>query len=164
MKNNKVNIHKYIRKQNLTPQEQFQMGVGEGKLTFSQSLKRRFKTMELRLEVMPFWRSYIFTYVLISSIAFPAIVIITMILNFDDIYLDMPLFYEPGKTSWDLMDKGVAVIIPIAYGILNLVLLKLCHSIFEFDRRLAHIIGITMSIINTLFIIAFAQILSISLL
>ncbi len=164
MKNNQIDIQKFIKKNNFNASDQFQMNIKQDKLSVVQSLHKKLKDMERRLEVMPFWRSYVFAFALLSSIIFPTVVVVLSILNFDSIYIDMPLFYEPNKAGWVLIDKGVVILIPIVYGILALILFNLNRNIFEYDRRLSHILGITMSIINILFLIAFAQILSISLL
>jgi hypothetical protein len=143
--------------------EQISMGIKPDKAGLLYSINRQIHTLEVKLEVMPFWKNFSFVFYALSSILIPAGIIIVMVYNFNDIPLEVPIFYDPLISSWTLLDKGIAIIIPIVYAILNLFLLNLTHSIFQFDRRLAQIIGISMNIANILFLIAFSQILSIVL-
>ena len=96
-----------------------------------------------------------------SSIAFSIIVELAVILNYEKFPFEIPLFYDPTESSWLFLEKGWFTFVPIVYAALNLLLLNLTYSIFQFDRRLAQIIAGTMGIFNILYLIALAQLLSI---
>lgn len=126
-------------------------------------LDQKLHRLETQLEVMPFWKNFSSVFFAISSIIIPAGILGVMLTNFSKIPMQIPLFYNPKISSWMLVDKNLAVFIPIIYGISNLVLININYSIFQFDRRLSQVIIFTMNIANILFMVAFSQILTIIL-
>jgi len=140
------------------------LGVNAPRKTFLYRINRFMTDLERRLEIMPFWKNLSYVFLLLSTIFFPAIILILMITRFESIPIDMPVFYNPQTNSWTLINKAIVIMLPIGYAIINLILLNLIYSVFQFDRRLAQILGLTINLANMLFIIAFAQILSIILL
>lgn len=163
MNNNFSNTNRDLPPRYYT-QSQITMGIDAKKASLWDRINSFVSNTEKKLEVMPFWKNYSFVFALISTIAFPTTVVAIMILKFNVIPLEILSFYNPQTSSWELANKAVVILLPIFYGILNLILLNLTYTIFQFDRRLAQIISITMNIANVLFIIAFAQILSITIL
>lgn len=143
--------------------EQISFGIKSERKGLMFGVNKKIHDLELKLEVMPFWKNFSFVFYALSSIIIPAGIVLVMILNFSKIPLELPVFYDPLISSWTLMDKSIAIFVPIVYSIANLFLLNITHSIFQFDRRLAQIIGISMNIANILFLIAFSQILSLVL-
>ncbi len=143
---------------------QMDLGVNAPRKTFLYRINRFMTDLERRLEIMPFWKNLSYVFLLLSTIFFPAIILILMITRFESIPIDMPVFYNPQTNSWTLINKAIVIMLPIGYAIINLILLNLIYSVFQFDRRLAQILGLTINLANMLFIIAFAQILSIILL
>ncbi|MBN1331337.1 hypothetical protein JW978_00425 [Candidatus Dojkabacteria bacterium] len=124
-------------------------------------VQRRLNNLERKIEVMPFWKNFAFVFMLFSSIAFSLIIEVAILINYKDLPFEIPLFYDPTKSSWLFLEKGWVVLVPIVYTGLNLLLLNIVYSIFQFDRRLAQIIAGSVGIFNILYLIAFAQLLSI---
>ncbi|MBD3280312.1 hypothetical protein GF389_02190 [Candidatus Dojkabacteria bacterium] len=124
-------------------------------------IQRRLNRLERRIEVMPFWKNFGFVFMLFSTVAFNLIVELALIVNYDDFPFEIPFFYAPTESSWLFLEKGWLVLVPIVHTVLNLILLNVVYSIFQFDRRLAQIIGATIGTFNILYLLAFAQLLSI---
>lgn len=153
---------KYPKEDDLTGQ--FQLGIKPRKFQPFRAIKRKVRSLETKLEIMPFWRNFSFVFMLLSSICFPAIMVIIMVYYFNDLPSKIPVFYDTQSDARIGVDKGLAVLLPIFVGISNLILLNMLHSIFHFDRRLAQVISFSINIGNILLIIAFVQIISLSLL
>jgi len=145
-------------------QDQIDFGLKTKRFQPFALINRKLQDLEMKLEVMPFWKNLSFVFAAFSSVVIPAGLVSIMIYKFNQIPMQIPLFYDPVKESWQLVDKSIAIVIPISYGILNLILLNINNSVFQFDRRLSQVLIFTMNIANILFLIAFSQILSIALL
>lgn len=153
-------------------QNNIELNVRESQIDFGLKVKRdnifdkienKLEDLERRLEVMPFWKNFSFVFAAVTSILFPAGVIATMVYKFNYIPTKMQLFFNPDKQSWELVDKSIVIFVPIIFAIVNLILLNITYTVFQFDRRLAQVIGIILCINNILFVIAFAEILSLAL-
>lgn len=145
-------------------ENQIDFGLKVKRNNFFDRIEGRLGNLERRLEVMPFWKNFAFVFAGVTSIIFPAGVISLMLYKFDQIPSNMQLFFNTQKQSWELLDKGIVIFIPIIFAIVNLILLNISYSVFQFDRRLAQIIGIVVCVNNLLFLIAFTEILSLALL
>ncbi|KKQ35986.1 MAG: hypothetical protein US52_C0012G0011 [candidate division WS6 bacterium GW2011_GWA2_37_6] len=152
----------FTRKEKTKP-EQFGLGIQTKEKRPLSGFNRKLHNLEMKLEVMPFWKNFSFVFYALSSLIIPGGIIALMLYKFNQIPVEIPLFYNPQISSWVLIDKSIAIILPIIYAIANLVLLNLNYSIFQYDRRLSQVLAFTMNISNILFLIAFAEILSIVL-
>ena len=124
-------------------------------------IQRRLNNLERRIEVMPFWKNFVFVFMIFSSVSFSLIIEAAILLNYKSFPFEIPLFFDPTENSWLFLEKGWVVLVPIVYTTLNLILLNVVYTIFQFDRRLAQIIAATIGLFNILYLIAFAQLLSI---
>jgi len=145
-------------------ESQIDFGLKVKKTSFFGRIEGRLANLERRLEVMPFWKNSAFVFASITSIIFPAAIIAIMLYKFDQIPSKMQLFFDTQKQSWTLTDKGIIIFVPIVYAIINLILINIIYSVFQYDRRLAQIIGVVICVNNLLFLIAFTEILSLALL
>lgn len=163
MQNSIINTDKirHIASSGKSDVQQLDMGLKTPKFQPLRSINRRLRQVETRLEVMPFWKSFSFVFMFFSSIVVPAIVLLVMITNFDTLPQQIGMFYDPTEKSSASVDTSIIIIFPIIYSISDLFLLNLIYNVFNYDRRLAQIISVTINIANILFLIAFMQILSV---
>lgn len=143
--------------------DQFGLEIKMKKFQPINEINRRLNSIERKLEIMPFWKNFIFVFMIFSSLAIPAGIEFVLIRWYNELPSEFPLFFDPNEGSWQFLQKGWVIFIPLIYAGLNLILTNLTHSIFQFDRRLAQIIAISIGLFNILFLIAFSQLISIVL-
>ncbi len=155
-----MNQNKLIKKEETA---QLKLGIKTSKAGFFYKTKKKFEELEIRLEVMPFWKHFIFISFGVLSIVVPGSISSILMYKYTLLPDKMPFFFDTSTNSWLLLDKGFIMPILIFFAVINLILLNIIHSIYYYDRRLAKIIAITGNIYNILLFISFSQILTILL-
>lgn len=120
--------------------------------------KYKLKRRQTEIELQPFWRNFSSIIALVSSGFLLAVLLITVILNFNRIPPEVPYFYDASIDTWHLADKIVIFIFPIIYAGCVWLMLDLIQAIYRYDRKLAKAGSILITIGNLMTYIALSQI------
>lgn len=144
-------------------QERMEFALDRTRVTKIKQLQSDVRRWEGIIEVLPFWRIAVnpinVTTALLSSLIMAGLIY----LNFSKIPDEMLFYYSQANSSWLLMDKSLFSLVPIGFFVIQLLLLRLKRSVFNFDRRLSLVMALTQVFFSVMGIIATLQILSLVL-
>ncbi len=152
-----------VSEQTAPEQERMEFALDRTRVTKIKQLQSDVRRWEGIIEVLPFWRMAVnpinVTTALLSSLIMAGLVY----LNFSKIPDEMLFYYSQTNSSWLLMDKSLFSLVPIGFFVIQLLLLRLKRSVFNFDRRLSVVMAVTQVFFSVMGIIATLQILSLVL-
>jgi hypothetical protein len=135
--------------------EQISLDIKSNKKEYYYKVKRRLTKFEKVLDIIPFWKSFLNIFTLVFSIFIP-IVMGFMILSLD-IKESMPIFYNHVENFWDVYDRSLYYLIPLIIIAFNLIIIRLCITIYKFDKKLVNVVSYGLILLNLLAIINFTQ-------
>jgi hypothetical protein len=152
-----------VAQSQIPAEEQMQMPLKKSRFEWFYGIKRRFSNTSLVLEALPYWRNMNTVLALMTSVTLVVLTFLTISSNFGKLPDKVPLIYKQASASWELIDKEVLLPVPIFLGALLILLTNFSSSVYRFDRRLSFMINGAIILFNVLGLIAFYQILSLTL-
>lgn len=147
----------------LISEDQIKLDIKESKFDWFYSIRRKVTEVEAVAEAIPYWRNFSAVAALMSSIAFIGIITYLILSFYDILPPEIPLIYSQAGKSWDLIEKEFLPVIPVFLGVLLILTIRFNISSYSFDRRLAYIVNLAVTIFNIFGLIAFLQIFSLIL-
>lgn len=144
------------------PKNQLMLDLPEEEIKVSM-WDRLIHTLERReeeIELMPYWRNVAAPLAMVSGILVVLISLYIGVFNFNQLPPKLPLYYIEVTSSWEQIDKTIALAAPILLLIFNLIIWRLGFHIFKFDRRLSIASSWILLLVNFLISLALLQIYS----
>jgi|GEM_PF-5258564 len=146
---------------------QLQLPLPVRKLTRREQLQNwflRLRRREEELQLQPQWRSPALAFLMASSIAAGPLMFVIGLLLFGRMGSRVPLFYNQlaSGSKWIQVDKTILLLLPLVLGVILYILIKALTEIYKIDRRLANLLCLLISLFNACFILALAQIFSLT--
>lgn len=142
---------------------QISLDLKNSKLDWFYGIKRKLNNVEAVVEAIPYWKSFVTVAALVSSIATVGLLAYFIVDLYPELPPEFPLIFSQDTNSWMLIDKEILPGVPIALGIVLVLLLRLNSATYKFDRRLAQMVNLGIIIFNILSSIAFVQLVSLIL-
>jgi hypothetical protein len=143
--------------------EQFPMEIEQGRDQWLSNMKMGFEKTLDYASVNAYWRSMVSVIALVAGVFLISVYSAILFFSYSKIPAMVPLFYSQATSSWTLSTKDTLIYIPVVFLALLVIISRLNYSIFNFDRRLATVINISLICFDILFLLAFSQLLSIVL-
>lgn len=169
--NIKFNYQEFLfgeNKENHTPEE-IQEQISKEQISFDikvptkepyYNFKRKLTRLESLLEIMPYWKNLVNVFTLIFGLFIPIFMSYLIFNNYDYLKEKMPLFYNNALKQWESdTDKGIFILMPLIVAGFNLLIVRLCMMMYNFDRKLVYVISSALIMVNVLVLISFIQIL-----
>lgn len=124
----------------------------------------RLRRREEELQLQPQWRSPALAFAIGSSVAAGPLAFLIGLLLFGRMGSRVPLFYNQLSTGskWIQVDKTVLLLLPLVLSGVLYVVLQLLSNVYKIDRRLANLLCLLLSLFNACFVLAYAQIFSLT--
>ncbi|MFW5702812.1 MAG: hypothetical protein ACOCXP_02490 [Candidatus Dojkabacteria bacterium] len=161
--NSQANAHeKAIVKASSSAGGEDQMGFGieVQRVTFIQKWRESIKEWEQMIQVLPYWKSEINVANIVLSFTAVVSFIGILLVNFNELPNELPLFYSQTENNWYLLEKELMIFLSGALFSVELILLRLMRLVYNFDRRLSVVIAGTQVFLNLILVIAIIQIVS----
>lgn len=140
--------------------DQIDIGVKVPKRNYFNRIKRRLTSYEKKLEILPFWKNGLAIFTTILVIAIPIILEILAFRQYDSLSTKMPIFYNSSQKFWEVIyDRTFFLMLPVAIGIISLIIIRIEFFIVKFDKRLVNFLNLILILINLLLFISYLQIL-----
>ncbi len=136
---------------------QLQLNVPAGKGEFWYGLKFRISQSERIFENLPFWRSWVHTFAIVTIIATASASFAILFRYWERLPLEMPVFYSQSQGNWGLYPKFVILISALVIVMLQLAVFICAFKVYSFDRRLAAILSATVMVSGFLFVVSLAE-------
>lgn len=149
--------------QEIDSESQTSFALDRTRITRIQKARQDIRRWENIVEVMPFWRIPINSINITLGLITTGIVAVLVAQVIGSSVNQVHYYYSQLASDWVQMDKSFAIFVPVAVGVMELLLLRFQRLVFNFDRRLSSVIAVTQCFFNVMLIIAVTQIVNLLL-
>lgn len=146
----------------IIPKNQLMLDLPEEEVKVSMwdRLIHTLQKREEEIELMPYWRNVAAPLAMVSGIASILLSLYIGVLRFNQLPPKIPLYYIEATSSWEQIDKTIALAAPILLFIFNFLVWRLGFLVFRFDRRLSIASSWILLLVNFLISLALLQVYS----
>jgi hypothetical protein len=123
-------------------------------------LMRDLEKRQEEVELMPYWKNIAAPLALVSGVLSVLLSFYVGVIKFGILPPKVPLYYIEASSSWEQIDKTVALVAPLLLAVFNIAVTRLSFLVFRFDRRLSIAASWVQLLVNFLTSIALLQIFS----
>lgn len=124
------------------------------------ALRYRLKRRRDVTELSQLWQSIAIPFAIVSWLGVIVTLVIGGLIVFNDLPPSIPLIYDSANNRWEQVDKSIVFILALFIGLAEFLALRFITQIFRSDRRLALTFAFIIAFLNTMLLLAIAQIYS----